>query len=132
MKAASETVLVQAITKKEFKLRFPKDFQEYVASTYETKRKHREEIYNNIKKDNQTRIDQYKADNVFSITNASIANLTTKAAKHCFSRQMQRESKLAEEPVNTIMGTISTTTSPRNQAPSYRENSLASVRSTFN
>lgn len=120
-------MLVQAITKKEFKLRFPQDFQEYVASVYETKKKHREEMFNSMNKDNQSKIDQYKANNVYCIANASIANLTTKAAKQCFSRQMQRESKLAEVPINNF---FSSTTSPRNQT-SYREGSLASVRSTF-
>jgi len=90
-KVFSETVILQAMTRREFKSRFPYDFHDMVAAQYQGKKEGREVIFENLTKDSQPKIDQYKAENLYCLKNTSIANLTTKAAKITLSKQIKRE-----------------------------------------
>ena len=126
VKVLSDTVIVQAITKKDFRYRFPQDLQEYVTSLYETKQKHRESILNALKKDFNTEKDTVKSANASSIANSSISHLATQSARQCFSRYLQRESKVEASTI------FKTTISPRAQPASHRESSLPSLREVYN
>ena len=79
------------MTRREFKSRFPYDFHDFVAAQYQGKKEGRDIIFENMTKDAQPKIDQYKSENLYCLKNASMANLTTKVAKQSFSKQIQRE-----------------------------------------
>jgi len=91
VKVLSETVILQAMTRREFKSRFPYDFHDFVTAQYQGKKEGRDIIFENLTKDAQPKIDQYKNENLYCLKNASMANLTTKVAKQSFSKQLQRE-----------------------------------------
>ena len=91
-------MIVQAISRRDFKYRFPIDFHVFVAAQYENKKEHRDAIFENLKKDYELKTTQYKADSMYCFKNSSIpTNLTTKSAKQSFNRQIQREIKVTEE-----------------------------------
>lgn len=115
-------MVVQAISRREFRSRYPRDFHHHLISNYETKKVQRETIFENLKKDHQAKMEQYKVDNIYCMKNTTIAKLTTKVAKQCFSRKMLRENKLDDEGSYFLK-----ITSPKGFA-SVRESSLPSAR----
>src|SRR5690349_532117 len=55
-------VIVQAVSAKEFKQKFPNEFRLYIEGLYEKKRIHREGVVNQLKKENKQKIQQYKTE----------------------------------------------------------------------
>ena len=108
------------MTRREFKSRFPYDFHDKVAAQYQSKKESREAIFENLTKDAQPKIDQYKTENLYCLKNASIANLTTKAAKQSLSKQIQRE-RPAEQ--DTFPYFINIKRSSEENLPTYHNNS---------
>lgn len=121
-------MIVQAISRKDFKYRFPIDFHVFVASQYEAKKEHRDAVFENLKKDYELKTTKYKADSVYCFKNSSIpTNLTTKSAKQSLNRQIQREIKVNEDTNPYYLKTVVSPREMLTQPDLYRN----SVRDDF-
>lgn len=90
VKASSEILVVQAITLKDFKHKFPKEVREHVQDLYEQKKVYREAVYEQIKKDNEQKLAQYKADTTYSLQNREIKEYVIKSALGGFNKRMPK------------------------------------------
>jgi len=89
--------MVQAITKKEFEQRFPKEFKNYVKEIYEKKKAHRDLVFEQIKKDQGLKMAQYKSENVYCLKNRGIKDYVIKPALQGFSKYLNRGNKLWDD-----------------------------------
>lgn len=96
-KVSSDTVIVQMITKHEYALRFPKEFQDYIKNIYEKKRQHRDSVFEQRKKEQSEKTQRDRSDSVYYLKNRDMKDYVMKPSLQGFSRYINRESKLYEE-----------------------------------
>lgn len=89
-------MIVHTVTKKDFDSKFFKEFNEYLIELHEKKRKQREMVYENLKKEQEAKFSQYKDANVYFMKNSQMKNVMNKSAIQGFSRYIHREQKNIE------------------------------------
>ena len=102
--------MIQAISKKEFQSRFPKEFQSLIADLYEKKKAHRQQVYEHLKKESENKSKQHMLDNVYGLKHTDIKNFVTQPAMQGFSRHLIRGNKLLENNDPIVADIYSPTT----------------------
>jgi len=106
VKAISDNVLVQAITRREFKLKFPWEFHEYIMNINDQKKNYHEKALEKFKARVVAREEQYKNENMYCLQNVQLSNIVAKPAIQGLSRQVQRETKKAVKAQSSILDHI--------------------------
>jgi len=107
VKAISDNVLVRAITRREFKLKFPWEFHEYIMNINDQKRNYHEKALEKFKAKAAAREEQYKNENMYCLQNVQLSNIVAKPAIQGLSRQVQRETKKTVKAQSSILDHIS-------------------------
>jgi len=89
VKAISDNVLVQAITRKDFKLKFPWEFHEYIMNINDQKKNYHEAALEKFKAKSLAREEQYKKENVYCLQNVQLSTIIARPAIQVLSRQVQ-------------------------------------------
>ena len=86
----SDNLLVQAISRKDFKLRFPKGFHEYVKNMHNQKKIYRENAIEKSKTTSIMKEDSYNKQDVYNLNDNLINTLIAKPAIPALSRGFRR------------------------------------------
>ena len=98
--------MAYSITQKEFTTGYLKEFQGTVIETFERKKKQRDLIYENAKKDVDNKVLQYKVENAYCLKNNHMKHLIKKPSIQKLSRYMHREQQFASQqdlPLNKLI-----------------------------
>lgn len=100
---------MQGINLKDFKNKFPRETWQYVQDLYEQKKVYREAVYEQIKKDNEQKLAQFKAENSYAFQNREIKEYVIKSALNGFNRRltMSNSNKMLEDNNGLVEALVS-------------------------
>jgi len=84
-------VMVYSISKKDFEAKFFVPFLQYLMSAYEKKKKQRELLFENLKKDHEGKMEQQTNDREYYMKDVSLNHLINKASIQSLNRQVNKQ-----------------------------------------
>jgi len=117
IKVSSDVLLVYSITKKEFRSNFFQKICQQVSSTFEKKKAQRENIFENIKKDYETKVLHRMPETVNYAKSVPISHLITRSASMSLNRYVHREQKITEQKDLKVDDNNTGTMSPKPKTP---------------
>jgi len=100
IRVSSEALFVYSIPKKEFSSKFFEKICQQVSGTFEKKKIQRENIFENIKKDYETKVLHRMPETVNYAKSVPISHLITRSASMSLNRYVHREQKMTEQKID--------------------------------
>jgi len=107
VKVISDMVMVYSVLKKDFEAKFFVPFWQYIMSLYEKKKKQRELLFENLKRDHEERMEQQTNDREYYMKDVSLNHLINKASIQSLNRQVNKQISEQKESLPANLQLIS-------------------------